>query len=549
MRMPKLKYFVFRVTLTSAFLAILFITGCGKKDNDKFSKSGSNPDRTKFPEYAKTIRLDGKHGFKLRFPFSQDTIAFSDCYHIIYNDKMRIKKIEHLIDGIIRPDTIFNAAIIEITYDEKSEKRLFYDQYGEPIENNSGVYGELYKYDDKGRRVTLAGLNRFGGITENIFGVEIEVFEVDRDGKCKKTTFFDEDFNKIADDTGFHGYNHEYDPDGNEIERSSFDLEGSVVGNRQQIAIYRWKYDENGNIIKVSYHNKNGYYQQQFTGVSFYTFKYDESGNLIEQQSYTDEEMLTDDNRSAAIYRWKYDEKSRRIEESLFGIDGIPVSDKFLGAHIIRWDYDDNLNTFTETYWNTDGKLALNSANIFSVEKKFDPSGNLISIKCLDEKGQLKLNEKTGNIAAVIYTYDEKGRWIEKRFHGELDKLKEDVTGISIIHRKYNELGLKIEESYHGCHNQLKGPKKLENEPNNLAGIAIIRWEYDEKGNKISESYLDAEEKLKGDSHGIAMKRWKYNDDGEIIGLELLDKNMKRKNLENTFDHKKIGTKIIEKKD
>ena len=295
---------------------------------------------------------------------------------------------------------------------------------------------------------------------------------------------------------------------------------------------------ENGFEVR-SYFNEKGN-PISFNGVYSVRYKIDENGNYETSFNYDKDNNLIEDDSNIAQYQYFYDDNGfvskvfyydkngNRTElnkassvNRTFDKSGNLKTVKFLndkeeliknaqGISIIELFYKNN-NLIRQVYLDSSNKPTIDNKGVASIGLGYDSRNNLTSISNYGLGGVL-INPDEDN-AKYVYEYDQNNNLISTSYFNRDEKLiKNDIA---IKKHIRDEFGRIIETQFYNYE------EKLTNDNN---GISIEKNTYDNNNNIISESYFDQSKKpiVKSGYHKIIYSK---NPKGEILSEEYYDIN------------------------
>jgi hypothetical protein len=111
----------------------------------------------------------------------------------------------------------------------------------------------------------------------------------------------------------------------------------------------------------------------------------------------------------------------------------------------VEREFDERGNTTSEKTFGADGQPIARNAGYDEVYKEYNEKNQVIRIDYwINEKPVLN---KDG-IAAIEYTYDEKGRVIRESYYGLFGSPVQKANGVAAIEYSYDENGNVAQENY-----------------------------------------------------------------------------------------------------
>jgi YD repeat-containing protein len=379
----------------TSLLVSLLVVGCGRKQAN----------------YYRWLTVNSRHEFVGRYPIEDYAARNVKCYHFIYDENGKTKKIVFQEDGKPRTDDAFGVAQILIEYSEGFKKSLFKDAMGKmtPMSIN-GDYSIRFKLDNNGYVKSQFNYDSSGQLSEDISGVVQYDFSLDGEGQDTVVTSFRKNGDQIPIWT--HKRN---DENGDVIEEYSCGKNGQLWADNQGIAITRWKYDNYGNQLEESYYGIDNQLKENAQGIAICKSKCDENGNQIEKSFYGRDEQLCDNVSGDAILRWKYDPYGNLIEESFYGRD-----EQFCDNNHLDWELSTN-QIGVKPYGSDGNILTQGKGGIAMVRYKYDQYGDVVGISAYGKDGQLKedynLLSIFNGVAMIRMKYDQNGKRTDMKFY------------------------------------------------------------------------------------------------------------------------------------
>jgi len=434
-------------------------------------------------EYYRKVKLDGRDAIVGNYPVLPEKSTKVSCYRFIYDDIGRLSRLEYLRCGRPRRDDFFNAAKVIIEYTDSTEKRIFFDVYGQPTPVEEKVYSHLIGLDSDGFKKSLTFLNRHGKLTVNADSVASKHWEVDRDGRITKETsysmknnqvefgdiheeryeyensnwpikkaFFSNDGRQQNDLNGIASIESVPDDYGNVLVKRAYDLNGSLISRGNNMpAVVRMEYDSLGNLLSIKSYDNNEK-PISFNGLFAWEINYDFAGNEIESRTYDEYMRLVNCSDGFAIMKNVYDSVGSNIELGLYDTEDKLTEIPDFGIAIFRFKYDDYGNQIESRRYNKHNHLT---------------------------------GGKNDDIALYRFKYSDIGQLTEKSWFDINEGLIEDQDGVAYQRYYYDSFGDKIKTVFYD-----KNGKIVDEEPKNVIAkdeAIIITADWSESEQKIIE--------------------------------------------------------------
>lgn len=431
-----------------------------------------------------------------------------------YDDKGRMKKVEHLGHDY-KPDTDrFGVAAAEIFYNEPASQ---YDATwigldGKPIVREQGYASSRSTIDEVGNLLTRTTLDPEGNPVINTMRFATIACEYDKNGFRVKETTLDADSLPMLNEGNWAYCIITNDRKGRAISNKFFDENMQPTLNVEGSADTRFTFDDAGNMLSVEFFDIEG--KPTLSSTNAYhklDIKYDKAGYPVTYKYYGTDGKLCYNTSGYAERKEVYDDYHRVIEETYYDTDGNPcAANNYYQRFVIS--YDRRGNRIREEFYDSEGNLVVNKDGYAVYEFEFDNAGNMTRRSTFDNKRQ-PLYVK--NYASVSDSYTPKGL-LEKRIyldHEGKPTLSEDWYAYELY--SYDDAGRLMAIHYFDADSLPTITKD--------SGTHAISYEYDEHGNKNRIiSYDTRGEKAASNSY-IADLRRVYNGSRQIIEESYFD--------------------------
>ena len=249
--------------------------------------NAQNP-KTEFYRHLRYNHVSPVIDLALIHPIDQEVAQTESHYKVIKDQKGRIVELlnNHFQTEKKHPLASVGVYKMLIIYDGNTESRIYYDIKGRRIQNDRGVYKEIYTSNDKGDLITLDFFDIDNSRIESNWNITKYEWKyqdsmiIERrynlDGQMVNlSSYFDFGITGVVlDDSGVPSIHYNLDDD------------LKVVENQLGIASYRDIYDELGNHVEYSYHDLNGNLTNSPWKFARATKRYDQLGNQIGMARY-----------------------------------------------------------------------------------------------------------------------------------------------------------------------------------------------------------------------------------------------------------------------
>ena len=408
-----------------------------------------------------------------------------------YNKTGNLSTDAKVIHGVLAGNRFY--AKVEIEYDDwgNAEETRYYGEDGELT--TQYVYAvEKSEYDELGRAVHYSFFDADGNPAKD-YHTDIYFAYDERSHLTKFQPMTYEDRSYMVTDYGAVAYGEErkFDELGNMVERIYLDADGGVL--QKKVTDYNddclpvaemyldgsnapvlssekyWKklitYDERNNETHISYLGTDGKPTTLETGYSQVTQDYNEDNALVRTAFLDEDDKLVNclagyayceqtvtewrstsklavydkNGRELFSYHIDYNEYGQKTAEWLAGPDGAYLNHPSYGLAMTKYFYDDNRQEVREEYYDEEG----NPADLFGVtsgwESEYSDLGFETKRSNLRDGFEPAADNK--GIVTAVFSYDELGREIERKFMDESGKEHNCVFGFSRYQVEYRDDG------------------------------------------------------------------------------------------------------------
>lgn len=456
--------------------------------------------------------LDGEP--MLRTDEDEDGARYISGHKFVYelnSDGTTAKLKSYGIDG--EPFTLkygFAGYIYEYDENGYQTKTTFInaeDSVVNMINNANGTNAStVVKNNDKGLPLEVAYFDRFGDPVENASGVHKFVLEYDSVGHLTSSRFLDKESKPKSVNNYQAGYNDKYDSYGNLIEENYVDTEGKLINNSDGYAIVRKEYDLAGHVTKDSFFgpdNKPVLCNNRYSSV---TYEYDQRGNQIKISFFDAEGKPINCAAGHHYVLFEYDPKTNfNTAIKRFNVNGAPVSSDYS-------KYDNRGNVIEYRPLGADGRLASGS----TVSHYEWNNNNRMTRSWNTDLNGNKVVEPGDKYCETRYKYDQNGNITEATFWSASGSPVNCNDGSHRIVKEYNNLSQLVKWfNYDVSGNPIKASQS-NNAPE-------AHYQYDDRGNELELTVYDGYGKAINSSMGWHKRISKYDDKNNNIEIAYFD--------------------------
>jgi len=421
------------------------------------------------------------------------------------NDNRTSVKRFNKINEPVRGTENYHMAIEKF---DKKGRSLFYGKYypGYVLSFNDEKWGAS-KYSYVNDSITrVANLDVYNNNFEDNTGVAIYEQHLDKQGKVKRTIYFDKENNYAKTEDEIVEYHYEYDERGNQIEDRSLDSLGNLKAFDADVAMIKWSYDVNDNKTKTTYYNSSSELAQANQNVTYNIYVYNDKNQLIERSNYN---MDMEPELLDGYFK-------RKIISNTVGNDSIvwdfDINNKLInGACKTVYAYNKYNNIISESFFNENDEPSMKDAGVHQIENYYNDKQEFIGYAYFDLNGK-----KTNNNEGISYNYqtlNEFGYIIRDYYYDKNDGAVLGPEGYHIKEYTWNGKGENTKIRTYGTNKKL-----IEDE----AGVAEYKYTLSESGLIRSIKRFDKYGNLTNDSTGVAETYYSPY----LNGLYFLDKEL-----------------------
>lgn len=440
--------------------------------------------------YFRSFNINGKNEIVGIYPLKASMGKESTCYHFIYGKKGILSEVESLQNGKLSNASLFGERVarVKVEYADDSVSYSYFDIYGNPSANDSGVYKTVITLNKDKVPVSETNFDKQNEPAMDSFGVIRYEWTADKEGRKETCLRYAETKDPIIDEMGNYQTRWKYDQAGNMVEATNYGKDGKLLADSVGICVTKYAYNKEGKNEERSFYGVDGKRVQDEVGIAIYRYKHDATGSLIETAFFgTDDKRKTKDESKVAMIKGEYDKHGNAILLSSYGVDEKPVIDTHTNAAVTKLTYDADGNRIETESLGIDGKTRVASAD---------------------------------SICITRIKYDVHRNPIEKSLFGTSDKPITDTLSVSIYRYAYNELGLIAEESYFDAQGK---PTFYDNGYVKTAKTINL---YDNEERLIERNLYDTEGKLYNGLLGlISTVQYQYTDKDSEPRSRLLNKD------------------------
>lgn len=337
-------------------------------------------------------------------------------------------------------------------------RRLFQSSMAQPVQENNGSAGRIYRYGPQGEVVSIAS--------------------IDVEGKT------------YADRTGIAELRKIYDPNG-EIARIEWrDIQGKLAPNPIGVAVTAFTYDRYGNWRRIAFFSTKGRpVIAKNVGAHVRVMEFnDRTNSATLRYLAVDGKPMVDEEAGAAVARVTLDGKSRQVEARFFDSHGTPVLNKTNGVWKLKTTYDPQGNPANFSFFGIDGKPIVDRYyGVAELHLRYDKNGFPVRTEAFGVDHRLTISKALG-AARVLSKFDQNGRMLRLTcFDADEKPIACTETGAADFGATYNVYNLPVELRFYGTDGKPAAGA--------MGGAARITYRYtvSEDGGKLVESYYDAD--------------------------------------------------------
>lgn len=434
-------------------------------------------------DYTAIYDTNGRMLFKMDYDENLKTVTFRqiDEFGTEMNLDANINDLYKQSSGLWEEKSHISRYLL--TYDEKSglltERRYAALQNVNACDRDR-IYGQRYKYDEKGRKIEEIFIGVDGSVKGNKNGLAIKVYTYDDNDDWTSVTYLDAERNASHDGNNCPVVKLEYDQYGNRSKESYYTLD-NIPSIRTDINVsgFIYEYDQQGFRIKQSCFGVDG-------KAAYCTYGYVTAEDSCNEDGYQVKEMYLDENGNPILYNDGTDsyssislvpnETGLPLEISYADENGSPI-ELSIGVARMTCTYDEAGNMTSQCFYNKENQPAAVDGFYFEKRMEYDEFNRQIREYYLDAEG--KLTTSDGVIADYRMEYNQQGALTKLSFmdeNGHLVNGNNLFAGYSI---EYDERGNQKKLSYFSDNGKACMTS---------SGYSSVQYLYDEKTNFLIES-------------------------------------------------------------
>jgi hypothetical protein len=281
------------------------------------------------------------------YPLTAEQAKTVNNYKLTYDDQNRLVSAEYNRNGVLLDYSSMGAAKVTYTYQDSLQTKHFFNQNGEPIENN-GAFAYEYHLNKEGMRTGMRFLDKEGKPVENRNKINRYVWS------------------KMPDDM---------------IRELRYNLAGDSVVMNPFCPFYelRFSYNDKGFVTRLANYDSDTLYNCTAEncgdiGVSYFLFDLNPAGDVLQFSVHNTT------NRLSNLY-WGWAKRVNKVDANGY------VSETAM------FDQDDEY---------------LGGKNVPVTQSAYDEHGAVIRRTNLDKNRQV-INSPADSVAYTEFTYDEQG--------------------------------------------------------------------------------------------------------------------------------------------
>lgn len=409
------------------------------------------------------------------------------------------------------------------------------------VGNESGIYGERYVRDEKGRVKEVISLAFDDSPKATKWGLGKRRYSFDNKGNVVRVDYLtvnDQPASALPDDC-YTAYECTYDNQGNRLsvkyldsdghdvmskikgvagyryyyknglleKRESVGIDGSVVYDTEGFAVLSYAYDKNGYVSQVRYCDVDGLLSPVGNGIASVSFENDGKGTILVMKNYGLDGNLKLNSSGYAGTVASVDSVGNIIEYRTYGIDWTPcLNSDGSSGYLCKYN---NLGLIAERVnVGVDDKPVPDVDGHFKVVYSYDNKSNLSSLAFYDADGKNLFLDNDG-VAGYSYKYDDYGNLVEKTAFDENHKSCDSSDGVCKVVNTYDEK----------CN--LVKVRNYDSAGDLIGGIAGKDFVYDERGNVLEEMSVDDNESL---ASGTLLTKYSYDNHDNVVEESFFDR-------------------------
>lgn len=384
-------------------------------------------------------------------------------------------------------------------------KLTFCEEDGKtPLMQEGGYAGWTNAYDESGNMVEMCYFNDKGEPCENNAGVYRWTAEYNDRGDQIHTRNYDLSGKPVIED-GKAGEDNIYDERGNLLENKEIGVDGQLAKGRLLI---RYKYDERDNRTEASLFDRNNKPAVNSLNYHKWVGAYNSRNQLVENRYYnTAGKLATYSDDRYAIERNEYDKRGNIVRTAYFDTNEKPVACKEGWASTTR-EYDAQNRVVKQSFFGIDGKPTDPKVMVPEGFCGYDQWGNMNYVASGDGKGNL-INNPNSGWCIKRSVFNLRGNVIEESYFDSKDRpTNSKDVGCHKLKMAYNSAGDRTEMAYFNA----------DGTPSNgLYGYHRETNEYNNKRQLLRMACFDSQGRPTNCNAGYQRIDFTYNADGQIM--------------------------------
>lgn len=393
-----------------------------------------------------------------------------------------------------------------LTYDEDGllTERRYAAFQNVPACDRDRIYGQRYKYDEKGRKIEEIFVGADGSVTGNKNGLAIKVYTYDENDDWTSVTYLDAERNASHDGNNCPLVKLEYDQYGNRIKESYYTLDGiPSIRTDVNVSGFLYEYNQQGFRVKQSCFGVDGKAAYCTNGYVAVKDSCNEDGYLIKEM-YLDENdypvLYNDGTDSYGLISIVPNETGLPLEMSYADENGNPT-ELASGVSRIVCTYDEAGNITSQRFYNKNNEPAAIDGFYYETRMEYDQFNRQIREFYLDAEGNLTTSD--GVIADYRMEYNLQGALTKLSFMNEDGHLVNGNDFFAGYVIEYDERGNQKKVNYFNSDGKFCMTR---------SGYSSILYRYDDKTNFLIESgYCDLNGNVLNSYHYV------YDAKGNIV--------------------------------
>ena len=279
------------------------------------------------------------------YPISADDAKTVNNYKFTWNDDGTLATVEYNRNGVLLGYSNLRAAKITYTYEGNKQIKHFFDEDGNPIENNK-VFAFEYTVDN-GMRTALRFLDKNGQEVENGNNIHNYVWSKLDDNMIRELRY-----NLAGEKTvmnpfcPFYELRFSYNPSGFVTRMANYEddtLYNCTAENCGDIGVsyFLFKNNPNGDVLSFSVHNTVGQLSNLYWGWAKRLNTVDENGNPVEVKVYDQDDELLSGKGGIPVTKNEYDEHGAVVRSSSLDADNNLINNPNNGVAVVEYKYDE----------------------------------------------------------------------------------------------------------------------------------------------------------------------------------------------------------------